>query len=174
VPTSVTLKEHIDWLGRLDEAKVTQGLRRGLISAGLRMIQEIVTREIPARVPMPVDRGVYRAGWKLDSTSEIAVFNDVLYADKIEGGIQPGELQRTPELLEQITAWVGRKQLAQQGQSARAVAWRIVSALIRNGVYNRGEGLGIMAAVVNDGRLDSFIQEECAAEVEKLFTQGAQ
>jgi hypothetical protein len=173
VAVQIELKDYVAWLGRLDPEKSKQAMRRGLVRAALRMVSEIVSVEIPARVPSPVDRGVYRAGWRVDLASDVTVINSVEYADKIENGISPGELQRTPELLDAITAWVVRKQIVQMGMNARSVAWRIVSALINNGVYNRGEGLGIMRAVVEDGRLEKFIREEVSAEMNRFFNPSS-
>jgi hypothetical protein len=140
--------------------------RRGLVSAAARGVQEIITRIIPSRSPEPVDRGVYKAGWRFYPDREGAVIENLeSVAALIEDGVRAENVKIGRAMILALAEWAVRKGLAEKDE-AESVAWAIAKKMKMRGIFGR-EGMGILRELV-DTRLDKLIQEEVVREIEKL------
>lgn len=138
---------------------------KGLHSAALRGVQVIVTQIIPARSPQPVDRGIYRAGWRavlLDDGADIE--NLEPHAVFIEEGVRAANVKVGGALIKALTEWVTRKRIA-SGKEAVGVAWAIAKTMQRRGLYGQ-RGLGVLRELV-ERHLEKIVQEEVAREIER-------
>src|SRR5690606_17821325 len=88
MPT-IPLEEAGDYFARLPP-RIAKAAHQGLVLAALRGVQVIVTQIIPARTPAPVDRGIYRAGWRVDIRGQqVFIENIEVHAAFIEYGVRP-------------------------------------------------------------------------------------
>lgn len=145
---------------------------RGLILAGSRGLQKLITQIIPSRVPTPVDRGLYRAGWKLRVGNDfVEIYNDEPHADFIEEGVRAKNVKPGKAMLEAIAAWVRRKGLANNPAEVLSISWAIVRSMQKKGIFNRrgpyANGLGILRELV-DHYLDDLIETEVLANIGKI------
>lgn len=103
--------------------KLKVGLRRGGISAAMRTLQHIQAELIPKAMPHPpIDRGVYRAGWRVTGdlvTTPIIIENPVPYAAIIEYGARAENVKPGRKMLAALTEWVKRKGLTNAAFAAR-------------------------------------------------------
>lgn len=98
----------VDQLSADMRAKAIVGLRR----AAARGLQTIQTVLIPSRNPQPVDRGIYRAGWKIKAIPDGAeLYNDSPAAALIEGGVRAANIKIGRKMLTALAEWVIRKRL---------------------------------------------------------------
>lgn len=191
--TVVDLQDAAAYYGRL-VPQVRQAARRGLLSAAMRAVNIIVSQIIPSRVPAPVDRGVYRAGWKYREIKDGATyFNNEEQALYIEGGVRAENVKPGAAMIDALARWVVRKGLPTKYKErttsvrggffkrravrvkgtvldrARGVAWAIARTMQRKGIFNQdGRGLGIMAEM-NERHLPGVVQQEVGAEIGKVF-----
>ena len=141
---------------------------RGLHSAALRLQNVITTVLIPSRTPQPVDRGIYRAGWRTVLEADGAVVENLEpHAVFIEYGVKAGSVKPGKQMIEALTGWVLRKGLAGAAEAPR-VAWAIAKAQQKRGIFNRGAGLGIVKELV-DVWVERVTREEVLREVEQVF-----
>jgi hypothetical protein len=162
----VDLKEAGKWLTGLE---LERAARRGLLSAAMRGVAEIVTFIIPSRSPQPVDRGLYRAGWKATKTKAgAAIENSEPQAVWIEEGVRP---RLGPAAFAALTEWVVRKGLAQP-HNAMDVAARVIHAMRRRGSIFGTRGMGILREL-NNGKIQVFIQEEVDRELRRAILKNA-
>jgi hypothetical protein len=112
--------------------------------AAVRCVQAIVTTIIPSRDPAPVDRGIYRAGWKTElTTTGAAFYNDSPAAAIIEFGARGENIKIGRKLIDALTKWVKRKGIAKKTSEAKAIAWAIAKkAASGQGFHNRKPGGG--------------------------------
>lgn len=135
---------------------------RGLVAAGARGLQVIIVEIIPKRVPQPVDRGTYRAGWKLRiGPNYVEIYNDEVVAVIIEDGARAANIKVGTALLTALTSWAQRKGLASDPKEALRIAWGIARNMQKKGIFNRDgkSGLGILRELV-EWRLDNIIETE--------------
>lgn len=100
------LNQFPSWLSET----IDKGARRGMLSAGARIVNDIVTRVIPAEPRMPVDRGIYRAGWQFEATEGgVAVYNATPQAPIIEWGVRAERVKPGKAMIDALTQWVQRK-----------------------------------------------------------------
>lgn len=125
------------------------GKRRDAAIAGCRLaaarcVQTIVATIIPSRDPPPVDRGIYRAGWKTEVLPEgAAFFNDSPAAAIIERGARGENIKIGRKLIDALAAWVRRKGIAKSKTEAVGIAWAIAKkAAAGAGFHNRRPGGG--------------------------------
>lgn len=91
-------------------AKIREASARGLLSAAERAVQQIVTREIPAKLPPPIDRRVYAAGWHSERLPQgAAIYNAVPYAAAIEDGVPAGNVTFSTKMQVALAEWAQRK-----------------------------------------------------------------
>jgi hypothetical protein len=97
------------WKKHMDKV-IREAAIRGLRAAALRLVNHIVVSVIPAEPRVPVDRGIYRAGWKMRPIEGGAeVYNNTPHASFIEDGVRAANVKVGRLMLDAITAWVKRK-----------------------------------------------------------------
>lgn len=140
----------------------------GLLSAAMLGVQRIVTRIIPSRSPQPVDRGIYRAGWKAYGEVDGAVIENLEpSAILIEEGVRAENVKIGGMMIFALALWVVRKGIA-SGEDAPKVAWAIAKAMKRRGIFGGGQGLGILRELVaND--LPQIMRTEIEREMKREF-----
>ena len=152
---------------------------RGLRLAAVRGLQTIQTVIIPSRTPQPVDRGIYRAAWKVASIPDGAeLYNDSPVGPIIEGGVRAANVKIGKALIDALTAWVIRKRLVKPVISkkqpsmiaaATAMAWAIAKAARQGKGFhnpNPSGGLRIMQEL-NDRYIRDFVRESVTRELER-------
>ena len=167
VPLSKAAQQ-FDLLG----AEVRAAAFRGLVLAGVRGLQKLQIQILPRRIPQPVDRGVYRAGWKLRIGPDyVEIYNDSPIASIIEDGVRAKNVKVGLALLEALSGWVMRKGLSKDSKEARSIAWAVARNMQKRGIFNdRGpykNGLGILRELV-DHYLDALIEAEVLASIGKI------
>lgn len=162
----VDLKDAAKYFGDL-KTEFHRGALAGLLSAAARGVQTIQTIIIPSRQPAPVDRGIYRAGWRFVGTSSGAeIFNDDPTAVFVEDGVRGENVKPGRAMVDALTQWVIRKGIA-GGDEATSVAWAIIQNMKKRGIFNRGaKGLGIMRELV-ERYLNGFVFEEVERELKR-------
>lgn len=164
MPTEITLKQAAQKTEELGE-KWRKAAIIGLQSAAARGVQDIITRIIPSRTPEPVDRGVYRAGWRFYPSPDGAVIeNFEPHAVLIEDGVRAANVKIGKAMINALAEWVSRKGIA-SGEDAVSVAWAIAKAMKKRGIFGK-QGMGILRELV-DRYLPGYVEEEVARELEK-------
>ncbi len=153
------------WVGKT-EKDLRKAMVKGLFSAALAGVQEIVVSIISSRSPQPIDRGIYRAGWRavpspdgadIENLEPVAVF--------IEEGVRAENVKPGQAMLDALTEWVQRKGLA-NGPEAASAAYAIAMNMQKKGIFGK-QGMGILRELVN-GQLTKLIEREVAREIDRL------
>ncbi len=140
----------------------------GLYSAALRSVQAIQTTIVPSRSPAPIDRGLFRAGWKARREPDGATIENLEpHAPFIEWGVRAGAVKPGPAMIRALVEWVERKGLASGGEATRA-AWRIARAMQARGIFRGGRGFRILETL-REWYLARFVEEEVGRAIEKVF-----
>ncbi len=143
---------------------------KGLVSAGARGLQVLVTEIIPKRIPQPVDRGIYRAGWKLKvGPNYVEIYNDEPVSVIIEEGARAANIKIGKAMITALASWAQRKGFASGPKEAISVAWAIAKTMQKKGIFNRDgkNGLGILRELV-EWRLDNIIETEVLRALGKI------
>lgn len=170
--TRITLDKAGQYLGQLNKEMVKASIR-GLLKAGQRTKTAIILLIIPARVPKPVDRGVYRAGWKVEPlVNGCLVLNNEPHAAFIEHGVRAENVKVGRAMIDALTEWVERHGLVDPDEdvTARSIAWAIAMSMKRRGIFNHyagKNGLFILGEAVRD-YVPRYISEEVSRELGKL------
>ena len=136
---------------------------RGLQSAAMRGVQVIQTEIIPSRVPQPVDRSLYRGGWRFSFEPDGAlIFNNEPHAPEVEFGVRAANVKIGKAMIQALAEWAVRKGLASAGKEAVSAAWAIAKTMQRRGIF--GQGLGILRELVRD-RVHGIVTEEVVREL---------
>jgi hypothetical protein len=175
--------------------KLQKATRRALLSAALRGVGVIVSQIIPSRSPQPVDRGVYRAGWRARSIENGAeILNTEPHAVFIEEGVRGENVKAGRAMFNALLEWVKRKGLGKtkglapsytklrktkkgfvpvatmltpvHDEDANAqFVWAIINSMKRRGIFNR-PGPGLgVMRELNEKYLPTIIQEELDREI---------
>lgn len=160
---------------------------RGLMSAAQRTVAHIQNELIPATVPQPVARGMYRAGWRAEKTSNGAlVINDVPHANFIENGVRGDRVKIGRAMITALAEWArmkgigGRMVTSKSGRTrlvkateaeATSIAWAIAKSMQAKGIFKGGAGLGVFKRAAE--QIPRFIREEVAAEIKRSAGKGA-
>jgi len=179
--TTVVSLDHA--AGMVDEikAKLRAAAIKGLRVAAVRGIRVVTTQIVPSRSPPPVDRGVYRAGWKLESLPNgAAIYNDTPHAKFIEYGVRASNVRIGRAMIDALTEWVRRKGIgggvSKTGKpkkpsenQARQIAWAIARrAKSKSGLAffagPRGDGFQILREL-SDQHLPAIIREAVDREI---------
>lgn len=148
--------------GELREAAL-----RGVRAAAARGVQAIVSEIVPSRSPQPVDRGLYRAGWKWEPTPDGAdVYNSEPHSAFIEHGVRGSNVRIGRTMIAALAGWVLRKRLATPTK-ATSRAWAIARSMQRRGIFRGGQGFGIMAEF-RTRLARRFVAEEVREEIARL------
>jgi hypothetical protein len=167
---SIDLKDAAAWVDELGE-EVERAALRGLYSAALRGVQTIQTLIVPSRTPQPVDRGLFRAGWRayLDIPHKtVSVENNEPHAVFVEHGVAGSRVRVGRQMIEALASWVARKGLASQSE-ARSVAWAIAKRMQARGIFWRAgaPGFRILEELV-EKYLPRFIEDEVQREIGRI------
>jgi hypothetical protein len=167
-----------EWLSRLDE-ELKERAAAGLQAAAMRVVEDIHAL-IEKEPRPPVDRGAYRAAWKVKNLENGAEIRNTLpYASIIEFGARAENIKIGREMINALTAWVQRKGLAGKRPrksdvggrisyevEARNIAWAIAMSMKRTGIYNGGKGLHILERALEN--VGTYIEEEVRKEIKRL------
>ena len=167
---SIDLKASPELVAKLGP-KFRQAAGRALYSAALRGISKIQTELILAASPSPVDRGLYRAGWRAEpylSGSELGgadIYNVEAHAAFIERGVRPANVKIGSAMLAALAEWAKRKGLDGAGtaRGARQVAWAIARSMKRRGIFKGGTGLRVLEKLMTL-HMPGIVREEFARE----------
>ncbi len=153
----------------------------GLLAAAHRAVAYIVADVIPNTVPPPVDRGIYRAGWRAKKFGTGAVVENVSpNAPFIEDGVRGSNVKIGRKMIAALAEWVRRKGIGgktvtgRTGKSrfvkaskveATQIAWAIARSLQKQGIFNKGKGLGVLKKASK--KFPQFIDEEVSKALRK-------
>lgn len=162
--TEITLKQAAQKTEELG-ARWNKAAVRGLQSAAARGVQDIITRIIPSRTPQPVDRGIYRAGWRFYPAPDGAVIECFEpHAIFIEDGVRAQNVKIGRAMIRALTEWVARKGIV-SADEAENVAWAIAKAMKKRGIFGK-QGMGVLRELV-EKYLPGYVEEEVARELER-------
>lgn len=148
--------------------KLITAVKKGVYSAALFSVQKMQTSEINAADPPPVNKGVYRAGWRAQKLPNgAAYYNSVPYARYIEWGVPQENVVSSLKAIKAIAEWARVKFGGLEEKQALNVAYAIMASLKKKGIFKRGEGLKIMTKY-NQTKLNAVIRREVTAEIDKL------
>jgi hypothetical protein len=175
----VDLKDMVDYVGTLSDDMIEAG-RIGMLKAAERGVQTIVCQLIPSRSPQPVDRAIFKAGWKTERIDDntVAIFNPEPHAPNIEFGVRAENIKVGRAMLKALTEWalrkgiVGNKDVVKNAKGGVAgtppVVWAIVNAMKKRGIFNRNgkQGLRIMDELV-EKHINLYLREAIALEIKR-------
>lgn len=161
----VDLEDAASYFGSFTH-ELDRAAKRGLLSAAHQAVSVILVSIIPTRTPSPVDRGIYRSGWRAKQEEYGASFgNDEPHAGFIEDGVRAANVKPGRAMITALAAWATRKGIA-SGKDSLAAAWAISRAMQRRGIFKGGTGMGILREVI-DQHIERLVQEEVAREIER-------
>jgi hypothetical protein len=183
VAKSITIDEAPEWVMHLRE-ELRKASIRGLQSAALRLQQHIVAEVIPntkdertGKGP-PVDKGAYRAAWRVRNVSNGAIVSNTLpYASIIEYGARADNIAISRPMILALTDWVMRKGLVGKRpgkngdrvefyRQAQSIAWAIAVSMKKMGIYNQGKGLRVLERALK--QLPKIVDEEVTRELRRV------
>lgn len=166
----ISIDQAPEWVKKLGE-KRRKAAMKGLLSAAHRLVG-VINEIIEAEPRKPVDRGIYKAGWRVrKETDGVLVFNATPHASFIEDGVRGDHVRVGRAMVDAIAAWVQRKGLTGSAKKeeapmeARRIAWAIVQSMKKKGIFGDGKGLKILARARK--RIPELIDEEVKAELER-------
>lgn len=144
--------------------------KRALLSTAHRVINHIIVDILPAEKHQPVDRGIYRAGWRAKAIPKGAeILNTVPYASVIEYGARAGNIKVGSAMIAALTSWIVRKGLADSKEAPR-MAWAVAMSMKKKGIYNGGKGLRVLERALK--KVPEFLAVELPAEIAREFRRG--
>ena len=173
---NISLEDAAGWFGDLP-SRIAHAAQEGLVQAGLRGVQIIVTRIIPSRSPKPMDRGVYRAGWRIDrrgfgDSARVFIENLEPHAAFIEFGVRPGNVKIGAAMIRALTEWCLRKGIANSEAEATGIAWAIARSMQKRGIFKgTSGGLGVLKEFMKD-YANTVIAEEVSRAVNRELGRG--
>jgi|SRR5882672_2330197 len=169
----MTIEQAPAWVVEL-EGKRRKAALRGLLAAAHRVVGVIVTEIIPREPRVPVDRGVYRAGWRARAVENGAlVYNATPHAGIIEDGARAENIKIGKRMIDALAEWVVRKGLVgaakkeERGAAGRQIAWAIAQSMKKKGIFG-GEGKGLRIMAKARRRIPAILEEEVKREIEKI------
>jgi site-specific recombinase XerC len=164
---AITFAQAPAWVSKLD-GELRKAAQRGLYSAGLRLQSKIVNEVIPQTRPHPpVDRSLYRAGWRLRrlAADAVLVFNATAQAAFIEGGVRKKNVKIGRAMIDALAEWAKRKGLVDKEDpgAARSAAFAIAQSMKKRGIFGP-RGLRVLARA-NAG-VGKMLAEEIRREVD--------
>lgn len=170
----IPLSKAAEHFGAMPE-KIAKAAHRGLVLAANRSVAQIVTVIIPSRSPQPVDRGVFRAGWRYEERAQGRVFilNLEPHAAHIEHGVRGENVKIGRAMIQALSEWAIRKGIVGSEKEAKAFAWATAMSMKNRGIFNRNgrKGLGILAELM-EKYAAKFVQEEVTREIRKELANG--
>lgn len=139
----------------------------GILSAALRSVQIITTQEVQKASPVPIDRGVYRAGWRAEKiTNGAAILNTVPWAVFIEFGVKGSSVKIGRRAIQQVSEWAHRR-LGLSDAEAKHAAFAILNAAKKRGIFRNGSGLRILETYTKQ-RLPAILKAEVERQIAKV------
>jgi hypothetical protein len=164
---AIQLKGAASWVDKLGKDMHAAALR-GLLSAANRGVGTIVSVIIPSRSPQPVDRGLYKAGWRAHrDPNGASIENNEPHAPFVEYGVRGANVAIGRAMITALAGWVARKRLARSGPEAISAAWAIAKSMKARGIFRGGRGMRILDEL-RARYLATFIREEVAREIKRL------
>jgi hypothetical protein len=184
--TVISLKQGAGWVRNIGN-QFPSATRRGLYSAGLRIMQDLQNDN-----SLPRDRGTYRAGWRCEQTPDGAeVFNIATHGPFIEHSVRGTNVKIGRAMINALTEWIKRKGIgvtykpSAKGQwvsgegrvrkvkpsleAMRNMAWAIAKSMQKKGIFNSPYGLKPLAtAFARNAR--RYAETEIKHELMKLVT----
>lgn len=161
----MTLAELATWIGRIQMAGAAI---RGLRAAGQRGVSEIITFIIPSRTPQPVDRSIFRGGWRsVPMEYGCTIENLEPHAVFIEDGVRNIRISRA--MIDALAEWAIRKGIATEAD-ARSAAWGIAKNMEKRGHIFGENGMGILRELCRE-KLIGFIDEEVRREIDREISR---
>lgn len=158
----ITLKEAGEEFGQKLPKRMKEAALRGLVSAAERGVAVVKAELIPAAVPQPVDRGLYRAGWRsypLPSGRGAAIENLEPHAGLIEHGVRASAVKIGRAMIAALAEWAKRHGF----EEPERAAWAIAKKMQERGIWGQ-RGLGILAQL-NARLRTEIIREEVLREM---------
>ncbi len=146
----IDIRQHAEFSKYL-RAGLEKSVHKAILGTATRLVQHINAEIIPNTQPFqPVDRGTYRAGFKVLRQGEKSVFivNTVPHAKFIEFGVRGSNVKIGREMITALTGWVKRKGLgaakapSPKTDPATSMAWAIAMNMKKKGIF-AGTGRGI-------------------------------
>lgn len=148
------------------QSSMKQAALRGLVSAAQRLVQEIVLRIIPSKTPQPVDRGIFRAGWRAYPEVDGATIENLeTHAAFIEWGVRGENVKIGSGMIEAIREWILRKGIADPDEATR-VAFAIAVTARKFGIFHGGQGFRILESALK--LAPDIMREEIENEIRRL------
>jgi hypothetical protein len=158
-------------------------IKKGLLSAASRGVADIVGVVIPTTkvkprlslsgrkapaVQPPVDRGLYKAGWRAGATPQGARIYHVnpMIAALVEEGVRAGSVRIGKAMLRALESWVHRHSLEDKNHTSKQIAWALAKAMQKTGI----EGRHVLAR--EKERLGGFAQKEVKRFVMKHIEES--
>ncbi len=160
-------------------ADLKRRLGHAMFSSCIRGVQVIQTQIIPTLVPRPVDRGIYRAGWRYavllegDTVAGGEIFNSEPVAAFIEKGVRAENVKIGMALINALAEWALRKGLVSKkvtkkrsaaavANEARSAAWAIALSMKKRGIFQQGKGFHVLGKLLMQDRMPAIMQAEIA------------
>ncbi len=152
----VDIREHAEFSKYL-RAGLEKSVHKAILGTATRIVQHINADIIPNTQPFqPVDRGIYRAGFKVlrQGPKNVFIVNTVPHAKFIEFGVRPANVKIGRDMITALTSWVKRKGLGASSSiktkkvrkastsEATSMAWAIAMNMKKKGIF-AGTGKGI-------------------------------
>lgn len=163
----VTISPSPDQFGKNLQEKAEKATHYALWMTANRVVSIIQNELIPSANPQPVDRGMYRAGWKAALIEKGAeVTNSLPYASIIEYGARAENIKIGRKMLDALAEWAQRKGIAEDDVEAGQIAWAIARSMQKRGIFNGGTGLRILEKAM--ARVPDIFREEMAKALKKV------
>lgn len=175
MPKEITIEEAGAYFWNMNK-EIRKGAAQALFLAGQRGVQKIISQIIPSREPVPVDRGVYRAGWRVrpvinSHMPSVWIENVEAHAIFIEEGVRAENVKIGRQLIEALSEWAMRKGIADDEDEAVGIAFGIANKMKERGIFNRfaeGNGLHILGELM-DMHISQILELELVRMTKKVI-----
>lgn len=114
--TVIPLERAGAWVSGVGK-RMPEATKRGLFAAAHRLVGTLKVMDLP------LDRGTARAGWKAERVERgAAVFNTVLQAVLMEGGVRADNVKVGRKMIDALTEWARRKGIGVRHENSAKVS----------------------------------------------------
>lgn len=182
----IEISQHEEFVKYL-KMGLDKSVHNALLSTATHLVQHINVDVIPNTKPFqPVDRGTYRAGWRVvPGMKVIRIINSVPQSVFIEDGVRGENVKPGRAMLGALAAWVKRKGLDVSGAKAKTLAskkeslstsanpymqaaWAIAMSMKKKGIFAGSatpSGYKILKRALL--KFDSYFAEEMEREMKR-------
>ena len=161
----------MDGLEAAISKRMKAATRRGIIATAHRVVGVIVNELIPHENLIPVFKGAYRAGWRVEITEKGAdVVNTLPYAAVVEYGARPENIKIGRVMIDALTEYARIKLGAENPVSAAwaiAMSMKGTAAKLGTGIFNRDGRQGLRIGERAALRVKDFLTEEIQREFDR-------